>query len=223
MTRSSREVVRTAVLAMVFVTLLPAMANTQTRFEITPLVAGYYPATHLSSGNNGFLAPLLFGNPGDEYTFDQDNAIGIGGRVTLGLSPQFAVEGEFIYSFSDFTYTEQNLYGSGADGGFSQDGDIFHASLRGVFTPRRSNFFVLGGPAIIKRSGDFWDSFDNDKITDFGGVVGVGARANITPSFRMVVTVESYLFSFNPGGNADSEFQSDFLVSIGVPIKLGGN
>jgi hypothetical protein len=34
-------------------------------------------------------------------------------------------------------------------------------------------------------------------------------------------TAESYLYSFD-GGGPDSKFQSDLLVSLGIPISLGG-
>ncbi len=56
-------------------------------------------------------------------------------------------------------------------------------------------------------------------MTDFGGVIGFGFRANVTPRFRVNFTGESYLYSFN-GGGTNSKFQSDILVSLGIPISL---
>jgi hypothetical protein len=88
-------------------------------------------------------------------------------------------------------------------------------------SPRRSNLFLLFGPGIVRRGGDAWKGVKKKDITDFGGVVGLGVRANVTPRFRLNITAESYLYSFD-GGGPDSKFQSDLLVSIGVPIGLGG-
>jgi hypothetical protein len=89
-----------------------------------------------------------------------------------------------------------------------------------VFSPRRSNLFLLAGPAIIRRGGDAWDGASGSDVTDFGGVVGFGIRANVTPRFRLNFTAETYLYSFS-GGLADSDFQADVLVGVGVPIALG--
>jgi len=99
---------------------------------------------------------------------------------------------------------------------------MIFGSIRALFSPRRSNLYFLVGPAIVKRGGDAWSGIDSGDLTDFGGVAGLGINANVTPSFRLNLTAESYLYSADPGGTG-SEFQADILVSIGVPIKLGGH
>jgi hypothetical protein len=195
------------------VTMGPTALLAQGRTELTPFVGSYYHLSHLTSGDVGPLA----GNP---FTFDQSNAVALGGRLTFPIGGRVSLEGEFSFAFSGVRITEKNI-GSGVDGGLSQDGNIIHGSLRAVISPRRSNLFVLLGPAIVKRGGKAWKGVKSSDITDFGGVAGLGIRANVTPRFRLNVTAESYLYSFDGGGNT-SKFQADVLVAIGVPISLGG-
>ncbi len=193
--------------------LAPALLSAQLRTEVTPFAASYYGVTHLGEGDAG----LFSGNP---FTIDQDNAFALGGRITLPIGAQLAVEGEFVYSMSGLSVTEKDGVGPGIDGGISQNGSVIFGSLRAVYSPRRSNLFLLAGPAVVTRGGDAWDGVDKGDITDIGGVIGLGIRANVTPRFRLNITAESYLYSFN-GGGPDSKFQSDILVSIGVPIAIG--
>jgi len=194
--------------------LAPCALAAQQRTEITPFVASYYHLTHLAKGDVGLIA----GNP---FTLDQSNAFAFGGRITLPVSGRFGIEGEFSYSLSGVRFNEENISNNIA-GGLAQDGSIIHGSVRAVVSPRRSNLFLLAGPAIIRRGGDAWDGAKSSDITDFGGVVGFGFRANVTPRFRVNFTAESYLYSFN-GSGVGSKFQSDLLVSLGVPISIGGH
>lgn len=207
--------VLSSVLAAGFTAMLvPSLLSAQLRTEITPFAASYYGATHLGEGSAGLFA----GNP---FTIDQNNAFALGARLTFPIGAQIALEGEFAYAMSGLSITEEDGVASGIDGGISQNGNVMFGSFRAVYSPRRSNLFVLVGPAVVTRGGDAWDGVDKGDITDFGGVVGLGIRANVTPRFRLNITAESYLYSFD-GGGPDSKFQSDILVSIGVPISLGG-
>lgn len=192
---------------------LPGAVAAQQRIELTPFVASYYHLSHLGEGDAG---PIT----GNHFTIDQKNAFAFGGRITLPVGARFAVEGEFAYSMSGVTIEEDDIGGNNINGGISQDGSIMYGSLRGVISPKRSNLFLLAGPAIIARGGDAWDGVD--ETTDFGGVVGFGFRANVTPRFRVNFTAESYLYSFSTEGS-DSKFQADLLVSLGIPISLGGH
>ena len=205
--------VATCALALGAVALVPGAVTAQQRTEITPFVASYYHLTHLGEGDAG----LITGNP---FTIDQKNAFAFGGRITVPIGARVSVEGEFAYSMSGVTIEEEDIGGNGINGGISQDGSIIYGSLRAVINPRRSNLFLLAGPAVIARGGDAWDGVDG--TTDFGGVVGFGFRANVTPRFRVNFTAESYLYSFSTEGS-DSKFQSDILVSLGIPISLGGH
>ena len=194
------------------VALVPAAGSAQQRTEITPFVASYYHLTHLAEGDVGIIS----GNP---YTLDQSNAFALGARISVPVGGRLSVEGEFSYALSGVRFNEENV-ANNVQGGLAQDGSIIHGSIRAVVSPRRSNLFLLAGPAIVRRGGDAWDGAKGSDITDFGGVVGFGFRANVTPRFRINFTLESYLYSFD-GGGSNSKFQSDLLASMGVPISLG--
>jgi hypothetical protein len=191
---------------------VPAVATAQQRLELTPFVASYYGLTHLATGTNP--------NTGNDFNFDQSNAFSFGGRITLPVSARISLEGEFTFAMSGVRLTENDLFGPDLDGGLAQDGNVIYGSLRGVFTPRRSNLILVAGPAIIRRGGEAWDGVDGSDITDFGGVAGLGFRANVTPRFRVNFLAETYLYSFD-GGTGNSKFQADLLFSLGVPIALG--
>jgi hypothetical protein len=210
----SHTSVRSKLLALSLLALAPSALSAQARFEITPFIGSYYGLTHLTEQDNGgFL------NDGP-FTVDQNNALALGGRISIPLSPRFAVEGEFAYSKSGLSVKEEDAFGDGLDGGISQDAYSMYGSVRAVFTPARSNLFLIAGPAVIKKGGDAWEGIDSGDLTDFGGAVGFGIRANVTPRFRLNLTAETYLYSFQ-AGDADSKFQSDVLVSVGIPISLG--
>lgn len=192
-------------------------AVAQDRFEITPFVGSYYHITHISSGSSGPFA-------GNEFSFDQTNAITVGGRVTVPIGGRVAIQGEFSYVPSGVRFTEQDALGAGIDGGLAADGYLLFGSIRAVVSPRRSNLYFLIGPGLVKRGGDdAWGGFDSGDLIDFGGVAGFGIRANVTPKFRLNLTAETYLYSLDPDGSGgnDSKFQADVLVTVGIPIALG--
>jgi hypothetical protein len=206
--------VRYLLLAAAVLAARPALLAAQGRFEFTPFAGSYYHITHIASGSGGPFA-------GNDYNFDQNNAITVGARLTVPVGNRFSVEGEFAYSPSGVRYTEKDI-GSGIDGGAAFDGNLVYGSVRAVITPRRSNLFLLAGPAIVHRGGDAWSGYSD--LTDFGGVAGFGIRANVTPKFRINLTAETYLYSLNVSGvNTKSKFQSDLLVTVGVPISLGSH
>lgn len=190
----------------------PSLLAAQLRTELTPFAASYYGVTHLGEGTGGPLA-------GNSFTVDQNNAFAAGVRLTVPVGGRLAIEGEFVYTGSGLSITEKDGFGPGLDGGISQSGRVMFGSLRAVISPRRSNLFLIAGPAIVTRGGDAWKGVNKSDITDFGGVVGLGIRASVTPRFRINFTAESYLYSFN-GGGTKSKFQSDILVSLGIPIAL---
>jgi hypothetical protein len=178
------------------------------------VVASYYAATSLWSGSNGFLS-------GGDFEFKQKNSFGAGARVGVPVSSGFKIEGEFIYTWSGAEYVEDGAFGGDIGGGLNQDGNLIFGSVRALFSPRRSNLYFLAGPAIVSRGGDAWEGAPGD-LTSFGGVAGIGINANVTPTFRINFTAETYLHSPDPL-DTGSEFQADVLITFGVPIKLGGN
>src|SRR5207344_98382 len=127
-----------------------AILSAQNRIELTPFVASYYGITHLAEGSGGPFS-------GNDFTIDQDNAFAFGGRLTVPVGAQVAVEGEFTYAMSGASITEIDGVAPGTDGGISQNGYLLLSSIRAVFSPRRSNLFLIVGPALVTRGGDAWD------------------------------------------------------------------
>ena len=127
--------------------------------------------------------------------------------------------GAFVASGTQFTSSDPNV-----SGGVSLPGTIITANGRVVFRPARTNLYLLAGGGIVRRGGDTWDFPNITKKTAFGGVVGFGARANVTPKFALNVTAEANIYKSDPDGDGTdytSKAQSDIYVSIGVPIGFG--
>ena len=86
----------------------------------------------------------------------------------------------------------------------------------------RTRFYLAGGPAVIIRSGEFYQDFGG--TTDIGGNVAAGLRIDLGKVSGRV-EVESYLYSVNLTGAGGlmtgSELQIDLIASVSVAIPLG--
>jgi len=189
-----------------------APAHAQYVAELTPFFTSYYPlATVYDDGS---------------IQERQSAAPGGGARLTFWISPTIGIEaaGSFVWSGTKLSATDASQAV-----GVSLPGTIMTATGRVVFRPSRTNLYLLVGGGMVKRGGDTWDpdftGLETTSLTNFGGVVGFGARANVTPKFALNVTVESLLYSTDPDGGDlngyESKFQSDIYVSIGIPIGFG--
>jgi hypothetical protein len=147
----------------------------------------------------------------------------------MPVGATFSVEGAGSYASSKVRFTGTDAAAPGVDLATNLKGSVITGSLRGVYRPRRSNLSILGGLAVIHHGGEAWDFDTNEKLTNIGGVVGFGLRAQVTPKFALNITAEAFLYSFDPdesddtqNGFFDSKMQSDLVVSIGIPIQLSG-
>lgn len=189
-----------------------APAQAQHAAELTPFFTSYYPLA--SVGEFGTISERQAAAPGG------------GARLTFWISPSVGIEaaGAFVASGTKLTSTDASV-----SAGVSLPGTIISGTGRIVFRPARTNLYLLVGGGMVSRGGDTWDpavtGIQTESLTNFGGVVGFGARANVTPKFALNVTVESMLYSMDPDGGDgttyESTFQSDIYVSIGIPIGFG--
>ncbi|MGH7676212.1 MAG: outer membrane beta-barrel protein [Gemmatimonadales bacterium] len=190
----------------------PAVVAAQAKLELTPFFTSYYPLTTLTDD----FASSFFG-PG--VSLKQQSAAGLGARLTYWVSPTLAIEaaGSHIWSTPRiFSADTINL-------GSTLSGRIVTASVRALYRPARTNLFLMGGVGMVNRGGEIWE--DIDQPTAFGGVLGFGVRASVTPKLALYVSAEAYLYSTDPDGSdfddfPESKFQQDIVVSIGVPIAL---
>jgi hypothetical protein len=161
---------------------------------------------------------------GELWSERMSNSPAIGVRLSVALSRAIAVEGQVAFNISG----RQAVSDTGFVGFYLKGNEIL-ASGRLTYHPSRSNFRLIGGVGYMKRGGDAWDeanfspgaTFDKSII---GGVVGFGARANVTPRFSLDLDVEGFLYSSDAdegGTTFTAKFQQDILVSIGIPIRFG--
>jgi hypothetical protein len=195
--------------------LAPTQGQAQARAQITPFFTT-------------FFAPLPYGkdivqDPATGITADErmTTAPGIGVRIGIPLAAKFGVEAEAAYIF---TGRQAKVNGSSGTVGFFLTGNAVLVSARMTYHPRRSNFRGILGAAYENLGGDAWDSANTGPGADqssFGGIVGFGVRANVTPKLALDLTVESFLHSSDPAGFDKKQFQADILLAVGVPIGLG--
>jgi hypothetical protein len=209
--RSDRSVrAALTVLGLVAAAGMTAPAHAQYVAELTPFFTSYYP-----------LGKIDFAGSSDDVYAKQKSSPGVGGRLTFWLSNTLGIEAAGTYLWSSPTvFINTPEYGP-----VSADitGTIINATGRVVFRPARTNMFLIAGGGMVMRGGDAWE--EEEKTSNIAGVVGFGARANITPKFAMNVVVEGTFYSLDPDGSDgdfwQSSMQSDIMVSIGIPIGFG--
>jgi hypothetical protein len=221
---------RLALAAVAACLVLPSAAAAQNKFSVTPWVGSYYAISKFFDEGIG---------AGSKIVVDQSNTVMFGIRAAVPLGATLAAEASFGYAKSavNFRFTNfltDTLTGRQFDLATDDKGNVIVGSIRAVLRPRRSNLSLLAGAIIVNHSGKAWNDKDQitgkdltPKRTTFGGVVGLGLRANVTPRFPIDIRAEMNLYSFDPDQSDDTangffpgKFQQDLVVSIGVP--LGG-
>lgn len=218
---------RLAFAAMAASFVLPTAAAAQNKFSVTPWVGSYFAMSKFY--DNDFDLTLIGGTGTAPIQVSQNNTAMFGLRVSVPVGATLAAEGSFGYAKSDvfFRVVDPNQNG-GFDFSTTDKGTVMIGSLRAVFKPRRSNLSIIVGGILVHHGGSFWDDPAIDgKLTSFGGVVGFGLRANVTPRFPIDIRAEANLYSFDPdkgdntlNGFYPGKFQQDLVFSVGVP--LGG-
>ncbi|MEO8295127.1 MAG: outer membrane beta-barrel protein [Gemmatimonadota bacterium] len=191
----------------------------------TPYVGSFYG---LSKFFDSDVDLANFGGTGTaRFTMQQTNTAMFGARLSLPVGATLSVEGAVGYLSSEVRFTGKDALGQGLDLATNQTGNIVVGSLRGVLRPRRSNLQLIGGLAAVHLGGDAWNFPTNEKLTNIGGVIGFGLRTAVTPKFALNITAEGYIYGFDPDKSDDTangffknKTQSNFVVSIGIPIGL---
>jgi hypothetical protein len=191
-----------------------APAQAQYVAELTPFFTSYYP-----------LGKIDFEGSTDEIVAKQKSSPGLGARLTFWLSNAVGLEAAGSYLFSSPAIFLPTDAGPAT---LDLSGTVLTGTGRLVFRPARTNMYLLVGGGIVSRGGDAWEGDDVEK-TDLAAVLGVGARANVTPKFAINVLIEGTFYSLDADGTPDdptldfftSSLQSDITVSIGIPIGFG--
>lgn len=211
--------------------LIPTSLAAQNRFEVTPWVGSYYAISPFY--NDDFDLTNVGGTGTTNIKVSQDNTVMFGIRAAVPMGQTIALEGSFGFARSNVSYVIKDaIVDNGGDPVFdasrNEKSNVMIGSVRAVIKPRRSNLSLILGAIVVNHNGDFWDADGIDgKLTSFGGVVGLGVRANVTPRFALNIRAEANLYSFDPDKGDDTEagffpgkFQQDLVFSIGIP--LGG-
>jgi hypothetical protein len=187
----------------------------------------------------GVVAPLsnvveeedpLFGE------FTANHAVGpvFGGRVTVWFTDRLGVEGQAAYALSDGEVEQNGASVECADAGLPDDcldASIFFGAAKLLYRlgdpAAQLSAHLGGGPAVISRSGNAYDTFAIEEgKTDIGGAVNLGVSFRVAPRLSIRVDAEDYIssakFTDSFGVETDSKLQNDLTVTAGLQIALGG-
>jgi hypothetical protein len=200
----------------------PASAQGR-RFEIAPAVGTYLPTRQLPF--YPWVAVPLCGGCTQPAPPQQNHAVAAGGSITAWLINMVGVNASLMYAPSGV-----RVYGFLKDTpGVVSSGSVVVASLRAVvrLAPKAAmmSVLIMGGPAMIHRSGSYYyDVAPVQGTTSFGSAVGVGL--DIRPGHRVGIraTIEDYLYpaqfasgtSFYTFHPSERKPQQDFLISLSI-------
>lgn len=198
--------------------VLPSTGAAQAKTEFVPFFSSYYALSPYGTKIDEF-------GTGELFSERMSNAPTIGARLSVAITHAIAIEGQVAYNNSGRQATsDTGVFG------FNLKGHEILASGRFSYNPRRSNFRLIGGVGYMSRGGPGWDEANFPSFTGkfdksiIGGIVGFGARANLTPHLSLDLDVEAFLYSSDADGGDttfSAKFQQDITVAIGIPIKLG--
>ena len=204
--------------ALLVLALAPPLAA-QTRMQVTPFVASYYPLAELNR-QSGVPLPIIAGNPNGDIVRKQVSSPMLGARASMPLTGTIRLEGEFGWAFSSGRVAEIPTANPDASIESRATGHVFEATIRARLQPRRQNIFGILGAGLVGRGGAVWK--DAKQSAKVAGVVGFGLHAAVNPSLSVEVGAEALLYSMSFTSAsvpvAQSKFQQDILVWIGIPI-----
>jgi hypothetical protein len=170
-----------------------------------------------------------------DFSANHDVGPVFGGRVTVWLTDRVALEGQAAYALSDGEVEQNGEQTDCADVGAPEDcldASIFLGAAKVMYRLGGPDATVSvhlgGGPAVISRSGNAYDSFAiEDGKTDIGGLVNVGVSFSVSPRVFIRVDAEDYISSAKFADafgsiDTDSKLQNDLTITAGVQIRIGG-
>jgi hypothetical protein len=190
----------------------------QGNVEITPF-AGLYPQTALF--NYSTSSPACLVPPGVSCSItaalDQNDAVAVGGRLTSWVGERVALDLSLAH------------WGSNLGGGVSDITTGSFGVLYNLTSPDSAGFFVLGGVSFVALGGSAYNTGYLGSYTiapsqtDWGPVLGVGARIPFSHAVGLRVQVEDHLYWLTDvGGSAsNSSIEHALVFSVGPSVRLG--
>jgi hypothetical protein len=140
----------------------------------------------------------------------------VGGRITVRVMSQLAIDLEAGYAFSTLNIP------LAADSEESNKSAVLLASLNAMwifyeapFSPLY--FYLSAGVGWNSRDGDFWRQWDG--TSSFGGTFGLGMRYGLTPLLGLRFDLRDYLYTFEPTIGSftfSPKTQNDLVISLAI-------
>jgi hypothetical protein len=201
--------------------LVPALSASAQRVEVAPFVGVVVPLSNVIEQED----PLF-----EELSGRHEVGPMFGGRVILWFTDRLGLEGQAAYAFSNGEVEQDGESFDCADFGLPEDcldASIFFGAAKVVYQLGGQNGSIRahlgGGPAIIDRSGNAYQGYEEGK-TDIGGVVNLGVSFKVAPRVSIRVDAEHYIsfakFTDFSGDETDSELQNDLTLTAGVQFAV---
>lgn len=197
MVRGTRVLAGAFTLIGVIGALSAAPAAAQSGFSFTPWAGAYVPTRN------------TFETVGSDIR--RDNSFIMGARITSW--GRGAVGFELTGGFAP-----ARVRVAGTTVNEERNTQVFVGGLKLLLglSPQDSRFgiFLSGGPSLIRRGHNV--GVEDESVTDWGGVLGLGFRIPFSRSVGLRLEVEDYFY----GGNFDGsrKFQNDLVLSAGLAI-----
>jgi hypothetical protein len=196
-----RRLVHTAAGIVAMVALVGTVgtrsAAAQGGFSVTPWGGAYVPTNNDLEGVGGDIA--------------RDNAFAFGARLTMWGDSPIGLELTGAYSPARVTIGDETI-------NEERDTQVFMTGLKVMFglSPETSRvgIFLGAGPALVRRGQDVTE--EEESVTDFGGVAGLGLRIPFSEAVGLRLDVEDFFYGGDFDG--DDSFQNDLVLSAGIAI-----
>ncbi len=236
MSHSSSRRARTGAVALLALLSSALPAGAQQSVEVVPYTGYYVPFSDFGSTRRT-PGP---GVPDIASTFRENLGVLLGLKGRIDWNDNLGTELTASWTRTGWTETlkpaDPNLYVVG----YSVPGSVLQTQLRATYRPVRSNLYLLGGATWTRRGGDAWnadlwnkqfaDGTTKYNSSNVGAVIGTGFRAAASPRLRFDVTAELHLASVDKVASGfvlrgrdplkSRSFQQDFVLTVGVPLRL---
>jgi hypothetical protein len=200
----------------------------QSQWAFTPFVGVYAPTSDLTEERLVVISPDTTGTW--RFTTKQNTMAIYGGKVGFSVSKQVMLEASFGYSPSTVTGTFHDP--ANRTSTVDTSAHVFLASARALVglgaLDRSTSWHLIIGAGLLSHGGAGYETASG--VTDFGGVVGIGAKVTVGNAMAVRLDLEDNLYSakFSYPGSLGTSFetasklQNDIALVAGLVVALGG-
>lgn len=220
-----KSAITSLVAVLALAPLATAAGQGKGRVELTPSLGMYLPTADLINLTDPSGSGL-------SLVFSQKSTFSFGGRLGYWIGDRAALEGAFGYTASEVKFEVPGFVST------ALGGRVLQGSARVVYRLNQpassTGWHLIGGLAVVSRSGEMWDSLATGGIqvdgrTDIGAVIGGGVRLPVAERLALRIDVEDYIhqakFTLDVQGTpleTESQLQNDLVLSLGLAIQLSG-